>query len=174
MIYPHPGANHNNDYHDNNDSSAINRGRQRHRHNTCTGGKTKEVDLLRGGVASHVGEEQESGAQRRVDGGGEQVHSQGDDARLPQSHTMLRFSDDWVFGRGEGAISPKSLNFPKIHFNRFPNNQFPPLVQEFNRWTGARTHLSTPPSVNARHRLAQGWETNLILFHFLFFNKLFI
>ena len=90
------GANHNNDYHDNNHSSAINRGWQRHGHNTCTGGKTKEVDLLRGGVASHVGQEQdvgqeqESGAKRRVDGGGEQVHSQGDDARLPHSHTMLR------------------------------------------------------------------------------------
>ena len=90
----YPGANHNNDYHDNNNSSAINRGWQRHRHNTCTGGKAKEVDLLRGGVASHVGQEQEGGAQRRVDGGGEQVHSQGDDARLPQSHTMLRFIDD--------------------------------------------------------------------------------
>ena len=82
----HPGANHNNDYHDNNNSSAINRGRQRHRHNTCTGGTAKEVDLLRGGVASHVGQEQEGGAQRRVDGGGEQVHSQGDDARLPHRH----------------------------------------------------------------------------------------
>ena len=92
------GANHNNDYHDNNNSSAINRGRQRHGHNTCTGGKTKEVDLLRGGVARggrrHVGQEQESGAQRRVDGGGEQVHSQGDDARLTHSHTMLRFIDN--------------------------------------------------------------------------------
>ena len=82
----HPGANHNNDYHDNNHSSAINRGRQRHGHNTCTGGKAKEVDLLRGGVAGHVGQEQEGGAQRRVDGGGEQVHSQGDDARLPHRH----------------------------------------------------------------------------------------
>ena len=45
--------------------------------------------------------------------------------------TMLRFIDDKVFGKG--TISLKSLHFPQIHFNRCPDNQFQPPVQESNR-----------------------------------------